>query len=139
MILFCGYSLLFHELYYTISVHSQVTSGIYVAIGYALANSILIEAPEGNIIVDTTETLVSAEKIREAFRNVSERPIKAIIYTHNHPDHTFGASVSFFPNVLSKKTLENAMFSGEKICFVLFTSVKGKHFTRQIFKEKSPG
>ena len=64
-----------------------------MAIGYALANSILIEAPEGNIIVDTTEAVFTGKQVREAFRNVSNRPIKAIIYTHNHADHTFGAQV----------------------------------------------
>ena len=66
---------------------------MHVAIGYALANSILIEAPEGNIIVDTTESMSAARVIRQAFRNVSDRPIQAIIYTHCHPDHIMGAEV----------------------------------------------
>ena len=42
------------------SINSQVTSAIYVAVGYILANS---------IIIDTIESLMSAEKIREAFFN----------------------------------------------------------------------
>ena len=33
----------------------QVTDNVYVAIGYGLANSILIAGDSGNIIIDTTE------------------------------------------------------------------------------------
>lgn len=73
---------------------SQVTEGVHVAIGFALANSILLEGPDGLIIVDTTETIAAAEKIYQEFRKISpSKPIKAIMYTHNHADHTFGAQV----------------------------------------------
>ncbi len=64
-----------------------------MATGFALGNSILIEAPEGAIIVDVTETLQSGSKALAALRTVSKSPIKAIIYTHNHADHVFGAKV----------------------------------------------
>ncbi|PAA50972.1 hypothetical protein BOX15_Mlig009765g2 [Macrostomum lignano] len=33
----------------------------------------------------------AAEKIYEAFRQVTKSPIKAIVYTHNHQDHVNGA------------------------------------------------
>lgn len=71
----------------------QVTEGIHVAIGYAIANSILIEAPDGAIIVDTTESHEAAVEIMAAFRNITKAPIKAIIYTHNHADHMYGTRV----------------------------------------------
>lgn len=69
----------------------KVTEGIYLAIGYGIANSGLIVAPEGRIVVDTLETLTQAKKVRAAFDAVDARPIKGIIYTHSHPDHIFGA------------------------------------------------
>ncbi len=78
---------------FTVMFVIQVTDGIHVAIGYAVANSILIEAPGGAIIVDTTENVNAARDIMNAFRNLTDAPIKAIIYTHNHVDHTHGASV----------------------------------------------
>lgn len=63
-----------------------------MAIGFALANSILIKAPQGSIIIDTTESVDSAEKILDAFsKTVDVGNIKAIIYTHNHADHVMGA------------------------------------------------
>ena len=74
----------------------QVTDGIYMAIGFGLANSILLEAPEGAIIIDTMESVEAARDVMAAFRKITSSPIKALIYTHGHPDHVFGASVSFF-------------------------------------------
>jgi alkyl sulfatase BDS1-like metallo-beta-lactamase superfamily hydrolase len=71
-----------------------VTDGVYVAVGYALANSILIDGPEGLIVVDTTESKeVAAEICKEFRRLVPNKPIKAIVYTHNHQDHVLGAQV----------------------------------------------
>ncbi|XP_069112681.1 linear primary-alkylsulfatase-like isoform X1 [Argopecten irradians] len=70
----------------------KVTEDVYVAIGYALANSILLEGPTGLVVVDVTESTEAASKILAAFRNISDKPIQAIVYTHNHADHTIGAS-----------------------------------------------
>lgn len=70
-----------------------VTEGVHVAIGFGLANSILIEGLKGNIIVDCTESNEVAAKVKAEFNKISDKPIKAIIYTHNHADHIFGAGV----------------------------------------------
>jgi len=70
----------------------EVTEGVYVAIGYALANSILIEAPEGNIVIDATEDIDVAHEIKSEFKKLSNRPLLALIYTHAHRDHILGAS-----------------------------------------------
>src|SRR5699024_12342539 len=71
----------------------KVTEGVYSSIGYSLANSILICTEEGNIIIDTTESLSAAEKIKEEFDKISPKKTAAIIYTHGHTDHIRGASV----------------------------------------------
>ncbi|MBE9540062.1 MAG: MBL fold metallo-hydrolase [Proteobacteria bacterium] len=75
----------------------QVTDGVYVAIGYALANTIMIEGTDGVIIVDTTESMAAARQVKAEFDKITDKPVKAIIYTHNHTDHIFGARV-FAPN-----------------------------------------
>jgi len=41
----------------------KVTDGVYVAVGYDLANSIMIEGDDGIIIVDTLSTYESAKKV----------------------------------------------------------------------------
>lgn len=71
----------------------EVTDGVHVAIGYGLANSILLEGENGLVIVDTLESRPRAEQALAAFREITGKPIKAIILTHNHADHVFGGSV----------------------------------------------
>ncbi len=75
----------------------KVTDGVYVAIGYALANSIMLEGDDGVVIVDVTESAESAAQVYKAFRELTDKPIKALIYTHNHADHVFGGG-GFFPD-----------------------------------------
>ena len=71
----------------------KVTDRVYAAIGYGIANSIMIEGDDGLIIVDTMTTLEEAADVLAEFRKISNKPIKAIIYTHNHPDHVLGCEV----------------------------------------------
>ena len=68
-----------------------VTEGIHVAIGFSLANSMMIEGEEGKIIIDTTGTIETGREVRSIFDQINPHPIKAVIYTHNHGDHVFGA------------------------------------------------
>ena len=71
----------------------KVTDGIYVAVGYGIANSILVEGKDGFIVVDTMESKEEGAEVNAEFRKiVGAKPLKAIVYTHNHPDHTFGAA-----------------------------------------------
>jgi len=74
----------------------KVTDGVYVAVGYGIANSILLEGSNGVVIVDTMETLEAANKVLLEFRKLTSKPVKAIIYTHSHPDHVGGAA-AFVP------------------------------------------
>ena len=71
----------------------EVTEGVHVAIGYALANAILVEGENSNIIIDTTGTIETAREVKALFGAINSNPIEAIIYTHNHGDHTYGATV----------------------------------------------
>ena len=71
----------------------EVTKGVHVAVGFALANAILVEGEDANIIIDTTGTIETAQEVKNLFTEINSNPIEAIIYTHNHADHTYGASV----------------------------------------------
>lgn len=54
------------------------------------------------MVVDVTESVESGAEILKVFRNVTSKPIKALIYTHNHADHAFGAKVRLFNNVMKQ-------------------------------------
>jgi len=68
----------------------KVTDGVYVAVGYDAANSIMIEGDDGLIIVDTLSTYEDAKEVIAEFRKITDKPVKAIIYTHGHLDHVHG-------------------------------------------------
>lgn len=65
---------------------------IHIAIGFGIANSIMVEGNGGNIIIDSADSVFEAEEIYSFFKKKNANPIKAVIYTHNHADHTFGTS-----------------------------------------------
>jgi len=74
----------------------EVSPGVHLAVGYGLANVIVVEAPEGLILVDTLETIRAAEGLLpwiDEMRARTGKDITDIIFTHNHADHVFGAGV----------------------------------------------
>lgn len=71
----------------------RVADGVYVAVGFAASNVILIQGAGGSIVVDTSTDPAAARVIRTAFGSLLHEPVRAIVYTHSHPDHTGGARV----------------------------------------------
>jgi alkyl sulfatase BDS1-like metallo-beta-lactamase superfamily hydrolase len=69
----------------------EVTEGVYQAVGFGLANSIMVEGDDCVFIVDVLASVESAQGVHAAFRQITPKPIRALIYTHNHADHVFGA------------------------------------------------
>ncbi len=76
-------------------------NGIHMAVGYGIANSIMVEGDNGNIIIDASDSTFEAELVYKQFKKINSKPIKAIIYTHNHGDHTFGAA--YYYNLSEEK------------------------------------
>jgi len=90
----------------------QVTDGVYVAVGYSASNVILIQGADGSILVDTSTDPTAARAIRAAFGDRLRAPVRAIIYTHSHPDHTGGARVlagNDQPDIYSHRRLADAV------------------------------
>jgi alkyl sulfatase BDS1-like metallo-beta-lactamase superfamily hydrolase len=65
----------------------KVHEAIYQANGFG--NTYLVVTSEGNVVIDTSLP-ASAVKHRELLRKVSDAPVKFIVITHAHPDHTGG-------------------------------------------------
>ncbi|MDQ8189797.1 alkyl/aryl-sulfatase [Roseibacillus persicicus] len=70
----------------------QVSENVYTAVGFHGANTSMIVGDDGIIIVDTLRGPLSASQALQAFRKVTDKPVKAILYTHSHGDHIGGAS-----------------------------------------------
>jgi alkyl sulfatase BDS1-like metallo-beta-lactamase superfamily hydrolase len=72
----------------------KVSEHVWVALGFDLANEILIQTEEGIVIIDPLMKLERAAAARkELLKNVSGGGVKSIIYTHSHIDHIGGASL----------------------------------------------
>ena len=93
----------------------EVTDDIYVGVGYGLANSIMIETENNLVIVDTLGSTERAEELYEDFREISEKPIVAIVYTHNHLDHLGGATVFFDKDYTEIYAQENIIYNLDNI------------------------
>ncbi len=68
----------------------QIGDNVYSAVGYSMANSIMIEGTDGIIIVDTLDCVEAGKLALAEFRKITDKPIKAVVYTHNHQDHILG-------------------------------------------------
>ena len=68
---------------------------VYCAVGYALANVIIVRCEGALVVLDTTESHTSAAQILQDFRaavpELADWPVAALVYTHNHSDHINGA------------------------------------------------
>lgn len=62
----------------------KVSDRVYCAVGNGLSNSAMIIGETGIIIVDTNESMESAQFDYDMFRTVTDKPVSAVIYTHEH-------------------------------------------------------
>ena len=75
----------------------QVAENVYTAIGYQVSANSMIIGDDGVIIVDPGQMPTAAREVRAAFEEISSLPVRAIVYTHSHGDHTNGAPAFFEP------------------------------------------
>lgn len=68
----------------------KINEVIFQATGFG--NSFLIKTSEGNVIVDTSLS-VNAPRHKKLLSEIDDGPIKYIILTHAHPDHTGGVDL----------------------------------------------
>jgi alkyl sulfatase BDS1-like metallo-beta-lactamase superfamily hydrolase len=63
----------------------------YSAPNHGFGNIIMIEGDDGVIIIDTSISHDNAMVAHSEFRKLTDKPVKALIYTHHHADHINGA------------------------------------------------
>lgn len=70
----------------------QVTDNVFQAVGFGLANSMLVVGDECAFVIDVMGSVEVASQVQAAFDEVTDKPIRALIYSHNHADHVFGGA-----------------------------------------------
>ncbi len=73
----------------------KVADNVYTAIGYQVTANSMIIGDDGVIIIDPGQAPPFAQRVRAEFEKITKKPVKAIIYTHGHRDHTGGAPAFF--------------------------------------------
>lgn len=71
----------------------KVGERVLVAVGYDLANTILIRTATGNVVIDPGMSPKRASETKRALLEQAPGKTLAVIYTHSHIDHVGGASV----------------------------------------------
>src|ERR1700683_1836582 len=68
----------------------KITDNIYQAVGFG--NTFRVTTPEGNVIIDTSSVLAAPLHVK-LLKARSAAPVKYIILTHGHGDHTGGVAL----------------------------------------------
>ncbi|BCY09668.1 alkyl sulfatase dimerization domain-containing protein [Actinoplanes sp. L3-i22] len=75
----------------------RVNDRVHSAVGYAISNVLYVDTGESVVVIDTTESMASAAASYQEFGKVCALPVRHIVYTHFHGDHTRGAKVFHTP------------------------------------------
>jgi alkyl sulfatase BDS1-like metallo-beta-lactamase superfamily hydrolase len=75
----------------------EVAENVYTAIGYQVSANTMIVGDDGVIIVDPGQQVRGAEQVRAEFEKITDKPVRAIVYTHGHADHVNGGSAFYQP------------------------------------------
>jgi len=61
-----------------------VAAGVHTVVGCGAANVTVIEGNTGLIVIDTGDSTQMAQEQLAEIRKISAKPVRAVIYTHNH-------------------------------------------------------
>ncbi|WP_336697767.1 alkyl sulfatase dimerization domain-containing protein [Curtobacterium sp. USHLN213] len=73
-------------------IYMPVAGRVYTAVGYQLCSPTMVVGDDGLIIIDPGFNDGAASEVMTDFRKFSDLPVRAVVYTHRHPDHAFAIS-----------------------------------------------
>jgi len=74
-------------------VQRQVAADLYFLYDETSSNSAFLITDEGVLVVDTRQHPHDGQDLLERIRKITDKPIKWVVNTHFHGDHTYGNSV----------------------------------------------
>ncbi|QSP93291.1 MBL fold metallo-hydrolase [Marinobacter salinisoli] len=76
------------------TIYEPVKDKAFLMSGWQLTSTLIVVGDDGLIVVDPGESDEASERILADFRATTgiNLPVTAIIYSHRHPDHSFGSA-----------------------------------------------
>ena len=76
------------------TIYEPVKDKVFLMAGWQLTSTLIVVGDDGLIVVDPGESDDASSRIMEDFRSVTgiTLPVKGVVYTHRHPDHSFGSA-----------------------------------------------
>jgi glyoxylase-like metal-dependent hydrolase (beta-lactamase superfamily II) len=68
----------------------QIASDLYFFYDYSGSNSVFLVTDEGVLVIDTGQHPRAGQALLDRIRKITNKPIKWVINSHFHGDHTFG-------------------------------------------------
>src|SRR5438093_11497418 len=89
----------------------KIKEGIYVQSAREVNSNVgIILTKEGVVIIDTGQTPIDSREVQEAVKKLTNLPVRLVLNTEVHPDHTTGNFVfSPPPIVINPKGASEAM------------------------------
>jgi cyclase len=108
----------------------QIASNLYFFYDYSGSNSVFLVTDEGVLVIDTRQHPRAGQDLIERIRKITDKPIRWVINSHFHGDHTFG-------NAAFKQ--QGATFVAHKETARLMQLVQPKEMARRMGYFKSHG
>jgi alkyl sulfatase BDS1-like metallo-beta-lactamase superfamily hydrolase len=76
------------------TIYEPVKDKAFLMAGWQLTSTLVVVGNDGLIVVDPGENDAASKQIMADFRKTTgiELPVTAVIYSHRHPDHSFGSA-----------------------------------------------
>ena len=75
----------------------HVAGPVHMATGFGFSNIVFVEGEASTIVIDWGMIQSNTQRALEAYREISDKPIKTLLLTHPHGDH-FGGVGGLFPS-----------------------------------------